>query len=342
MSPSMFQIGPYEVLAGLGRDALGTTYLCREVQSSARFRVTHVSERLARDSQFCDALEQAREPLALGDPGLVTAELGTFGWGSYLASPYVESATLADLLAVGSPCSSPTLARILLDILDGLAAAHARGHLHLHLAPERILIGCDGVARISELGLAKARSLLEPGLTPYTAPRVAGEPADARSDVFAIGAIAWSALTGQALFAGHDERATRERLLGLPVPPPSEVGVRAPAAWDALVLRALARDPLERHGSARELRDALAAAIPELATHAEVGLWVESTFTEAFTRSRARVLEPVRDFDEVPSYALREVPPPRRARGPSTGSARAVAFLGASFALGILAAVMWP
>jgi serine/threonine-protein kinase len=332
---SMFQIGPYEVIAELDRDALGTTYLCR--RDAALFRIMHVDERLARDARFCDALDRARPALALAHPQLVTAEVGAFGWGRYLASPYIESATLADLLATSPVCPPPLLARILRDVLAGLSAAHDRGHLHLHLSPDQLVIGCDGIARISELGLAEARGIAVPGITPYTAPR-ANQPPDARADVFALGAIAWSALTGHGLFAGHSEAGTRERLLHLPIPAPSEVGARPPRAWDAFVLRALARDPDERFASANELVDALDAI--EAATHAEVGLWVESTFAEAFGRRRTLASE--LDPGEVQVCRLRDARPRPRFRRPATGNARAVALLAAAFASGIGVALLLP
>ncbi len=335
---SMFQIGPFDVIAKLGGDALGSTYLCRDDRTGAHSRVTHVDERLTSDSQFREALEAAQPTLAFEDPHLVPAEVGLFGWGSYLATPDRECATLADLLATNHACAPRLLARILLDVLAGLSAAHDHGHLHLHLSPDRIEIGGDGVARVSELGLARLRGLVEPGVTPYTAPRHADEAVDARADIFAIGAIAWSALTGQALFAGHDERATRERLLGLPVPPPSEVGARPPAAWDAVVLRALARVPDDRYPNAREL----AAMLPEAATPAEVGLWVESTYAEVFARRRLLALEPAREMEEVPACLIRDAPPRARSRRPSRGMARAVGLLSAAFACGMGVAWLLP
>ncbi|MFN0251959.1 MAG: serine/threonine-protein kinase [Kofleriaceae bacterium] len=341
MSRSMFQIGPYDVIAELGRDALGTTYLGRDT-ASALVAVTHIDEDLARDSRFREALDRAGPALRTQDPNLVAVDVGVFGYGRFLASPYHESATLGDLLAVTPTCEPAVLARILRDVLAGLATAHESGHLHLHLSPDRILIGHDGVARVSELGLAEACGIANPGLTPYTAPHVLGEPLDARADVFAIGAIAWSALTGHVLFAGRDESGTRERLLSLPVPPPSEVGAKPPSSWDEVILRALARDPADRQASVHELASALTAAIPDAATHAEVGLWVESTFTTAFARRREHIANATADTDptDVPVCALREVPPPDRRRRFNTGTGRAVGLLVGAFAAGIAVALV--
>lgn len=338
---TLFQIGPYDVIAELARDALGTTYLCRRDGDPGPSAITHIDERHVREPELARALDSARAALALAHPHLISAELGEFEWGAYLATAYLEAGSLADLLARSRShaCRPGVLVRILLDALTGLAAAHAEGHVHRHLSPERIVVGSDGVARVAELGLAEARGIAEPELSPYTAPRARGDRADARSDVFALGAIAWSALTGHALFAGHDDAGTRQRLLQLDVPPPSTVGARPPAAFDTVVLRALARDPADRFQTATAMLDALRDAATDVAARDEVAHWVDRSFVEQFAVRRAVLSDPVGDPSELAVCPpLRGRAAATRRRAPSDGRARSVAMLGAAFAAGAVAA----
>jgi serine/threonine protein kinase len=222
---------------------------------------------LATDSELTEAIVEVAAELALfaSDLHRVPAALAGELPAAYLSITHLDA-----------EIESRIYERLVADLIeDASFPSYAIDH---------VVIGCDGIARISELGLAEARGIAIPGITPYTAPRP-NQPPDARADVFALGAIAWSALTGHVLFAGHDEAGTRERLLHLPVPAPSEVGARPPCAWNAVVLRALARNPDDRFASANAL------GATETATHAEVGLWVESTFAKAFARRRTRATE---------------------------------------------------
>lgn len=332
---SLFQIGPYDVIAKLAHDELGASYLCRCSDPAQLYEVVHLDDELTRDPRVAEALDRARPALALAHPNLAPVELGAFAWGSYLARAYRDEATLGDLLARTRSVEPAVLARIVLDVLDGLTAAHTANHSHLDLTPARIAVGCDGVSRVSGLGLAELRGIATPEITPYTAPRRTGEPAGPRADVFAVGAIAWTASTGHGLFAGRDAAGTRQRLLMLDVPPPSEIGARPPANWDPIVLRALARDPEDRYATAAEMARVLRDAVADVATPSEVGLWVKTTFAEPFAARRAAIDDHGREPMEVAGCPLLGDAIARPRRPASThGALRSAAMLAAALVCG--------
>ena len=133
-------------------------------------------------------------------------ELGYFEWGYYLVMPYVEGCALGELLARNPDHRPPSLlVPILIEALDGLHAAHVTpgpdgapaGVVHRDVSPANILVGVDGAARITDFGVAKARTRITSsaqgtikGTLCYAAPEVyRGGPIDARADVFAAGAV---------------------------------------------------------------------------------------------------------------------------------------------------------
>lgn len=162
---------------------------------------------------------------------------------------------------------------IALKICEGLAYAHelldAEGRplniVHRDVSPPNVLITKHGEVKIVDFGLAKASSQLEqsePGIIKgkfsYLSPEAAqGFEVDHRTDIFAVGIILWEMLAGRRLFLGETDFATVKQVQQAVVPPISEINPRAPRALDAILARALARDPNERYQSARELGVAL-------------------------------------------------------------------------------------
>jgi serine/threonine-protein kinase len=127
----------------------------------------------------------------------------------------------------------------------------------------------------------------------YMAPEyVRDQGFDARSDVFALGVVAWQALTGKRLFQGANEIVTLNRILGLRARPPSEVRADLPAALDEVVLRALEKSPDTRWQTVRAFADALAECAGDLvASHADVGASVQSLLGESLRRRRSEIDE---------------------------------------------------
>lgn len=210
---------------------------------------------------------------------------------------YVEGATVAELIrdwAKDTPARATVAAvvRIVLDAAAGLAALHAltdeRGQplalVHRDVSPQNVLVGRDGVARVSDFGLAKClvtdRATTEgilKGKAGYLAPEyVRGQGGDHRQDVFSLGVVAWEALTRTRLFRGESDVQTLDRVLTMPIPSLAEkvpALAAVAAALDPVLARALAREPSERYASASAFADALreaAARASVLGTAADV------------------------------------------------------------------------
>ncbi|MBX3228973.1 MAG: protein kinase [Labilithrix sp.] len=214
-----------------------------------------------------------------------------------LVLDYVEGCTLSGLLARMSVLGEKhprEILRVLVDVCAGLHHAHRAvdehgrllGVVHRDVSPGNVLVGVDGVARVSDFGIAKAlfgdRDRTETGLlkgkAAYMAPEyVLHQRADAASDLFSLGIVAWESLTTARLFKGPNEIDTLNRIVSAQVSPMAERD-RALAPFDPIVLRALARLPEDRWPSVDDFGAALADAARThdlLASHLEVGTLVE-------------------------------------------------------------------
>jgi serine/threonine-protein kinase len=214
-----------------------------------------------------------------------------------LVLDYVEGTTLSALLAKAA--ESPgnytrAMVRIILDVAAGLHAAHnavdeagrSLQLVHRDVSPSNVLVGTDGVARVSDFGIAKAqlagRERTETGLlkgkASYMAPEyVLHQKANAPSDLFSLGIVAWEALTGARLFKAPSEIETLNRVITAQVHPMAEHD-RMLASLDVVVLRALERLPEDRQASVDEFAAELATvarAHDLLGSHTEVSELVE-------------------------------------------------------------------
>ena len=189
---------------------------------------------------------------------------------------YVPGPTLRALLDrlddAGERMPVPLVAHVAAQVADALDYAHrerdARGRplllVHRDVSPANVLLGFDGSVRLIDFGIAQAAiSTRGPdavlrGKFGYMSPeQVRGLPVDRRADVFALGAVLHEMLAGERLFTGPSELAVLEKVRSAEARPPSERNAAVPPALDAVVLRALAREPDARWSWAGDLRDAL-------------------------------------------------------------------------------------
>jgi serine/threonine protein kinase len=226
---------------------------------------------------------------------------------------------------------------VLIDVLYGLHAIHARGLVHGRVCPANVLVGTDGVARIA--GLHRAST--DPTIV-YAAPEQTTSDADldGRADVFSLGVLLWSSLTGKVLYqAGED----RTMIYARDVPRPSAIGRRPPAILDSIVLKALALDPAERFASAEEMAHALrdvAIKTSCLGTSDEVGDWVTRLFGAELDDQRAivqRARSTAMPVHAVPESVATSLPSRREPRG----SHRNVALVSVLAALLVGAVLAW-
>ncbi|MGF1646826.1 MAG: protein kinase [Kineosporiaceae bacterium] len=223
-------------------------------------------------------LREARAAAALVHPNIVTVfDIGAVdgplteeGTTPYIAMELVDGPSLAQVLAERGPLAVTDAVEVARQVLAGLGAAHARGLLHRDVKPSNALLAPDGTVKLTDFGIATSTAdgmtLTQPGAVlgtvAYLAPeRVAGRPATAASDLYAVGVVLHEMLTGSPPFTG--DTAVAVALAHTAQAPPSlaeqrpEVG----AGLDALVRRALAKDPAGRFASAAEMDAALAEVV---------------------------------------------------------------------------------
>lgn len=209
----------------------------------------------------------------------------------YLIMDFVHGAPLHRLITENKHSArvpAPIAASIIAGALAGLHAAHeARDEkgqplciVHRDISPQNIMVGLDGVARVLDFGVAKARGRLSytadgvvKGKLGYMSPeQLRGKPLDRRTDIYAAGVVLWEALVGDRLIdEGEDGRAVLKALETVIAPPSERCGCSK--ALDAVVMRALEPDPARRYQTAHDMAADLEGHVP-LAALSEVGAWV--------------------------------------------------------------------
>ncbi|MCA9604186.1 MAG: serine/threonine protein kinase [Myxococcales bacterium] len=309
--------GPYELLVRIGRGGMASVYLARRTDAAdgegpdgpQLFALKILHPELAEQAEYVDMLmDEAKIATRLAHTHVVdTIEIGRDGDLYYLVMEYVEGVAL-DRLLRRSPEHRPAelIVPLAIDALLGLHAAHRLKDplgrplelVHRDVTPGNLLVGVDGLGRITDFGVAKARARItktNPGVVKgkagYIAPEVIlGRDVDGRADVFSMGVLLYNALTGMTLFDRGDLASSLTSLLREDIPPPSSVGLMPSPLFDAPILTALARDPAHRHESAAEMADALADALlllPEPGDRAAIAAWVRESYGETLDQRRA-------------------------------------------------------
>ncbi len=281
-APKPVIVGRYEVLERIGRGGMATVYLCRtrgEGGFTRRFAMKVLRAHLCQSPEAIEMLlREARLTAQLHHPNVVSViDVGSNRGQPYLVMDYVPGCSVADLLEPGvSEIPLRVATAIVVETLSGLFAAHTLadsrgvplGLVHHDISPENLIVGCDGVTRVTDFGVAHIRDTFESsgealGKPHYVSPeRISTGVADHRSDLFSVGVVLYRLLTGVQLFAAPTVDEVFQNLLTQPILPPSQVGLRPPAIFDAICLRALERDPDLRYGSAEHFRaDLLRAAV---------------------------------------------------------------------------------
>jgi serine/threonine protein kinase len=296
---------------------MGTVLLARVAGAggfSRLYALKLLHKHLMYDSEFVDMLlDEARIAARIHHPNAVAIHEVGFNeaHGYYLVMDYVEGVTLWDVnqqMGPASPGRAKLCAKVVYDALLGLEAAHTLTDemgrplkvVHRDMSPQNILVGVDGIARVTDFGIAKAAARIS-GTTPgqvkgklaYMAPEQArGKELDHRVDIFAMGVVLWEMLTAQRLFKRAKDNETIDALLVKPIPHLREVVPSMPEELDAVVAQALVRDPAQRFGSARAMAVALESAARSnqlLADSHEVGNWVRGTFARAIDTRREAI-----------------------------------------------------
>jgi serine/threonine-protein kinase len=267
--------GRYRVAAKIATGGTSTVYRGVDVRLDRPVAVKVMDSRYAGDEQFLTRFRlEARTVARLKDPGLVVVyDQGLDVRHPFLVMELIEGGTLRELLNERGPMPPHAVAAVLRPVLGGLAAAHHAGLVHRDVKPENVLISDDGDVKIADFGLVRAvaaagitSASVILGTAAYLSPeQVRDGNATPRSDVYAVGIMAYELLTGHTPFSGDSALSVAYQRLDADVPPPSTVIDGVPRQFDALVASATARDPAERYADALDMAAALDAIADELA-----------------------------------------------------------------------------
>jgi serine/threonine protein kinase len=264
------EIAGYRVEAFISRGGMAVVYRAHDRRLGRRVALKLLAPELSQNERFQQRfLRESRLAASLDHPNIVPIyEAGESKGLLYIVMRYVEGSDLQALLDRDGPLELPRLASILSQVGAALDAAHARGLVHRDVKPGNILIA-SGAGRedpdhvyLTDFGLTKRSSSLS-GLTTtghfigtmdYIAPeQIGAKPVDARTDIYSLGCVLYQGLTGDPPFDRDDEAALLWAHLVERPPPVSDRRPDVPAGVDAVVAKAMAKAPEDRHRSCHEL-----------------------------------------------------------------------------------------
>jgi len=275
-APGAERLGRYTLRGKIGEGGIGSVYAADDPLLSRRVAIKTLNLRdpsagevpssmTSRDSLHQLFLNEARAAARLSHPNIVTVfDAGIRPEGAYIAMELLHGKDLRQRLAEGWRPTAGEAALIVRRVADALAYAHGKRVIHRDIKPANIFMVGRSTPKVLDFGIARivrARRDGSPqqqdtqaGSPHYMAPeQIEGGETDARTDVFALGAVLWELLTGRKAFPGNSLEAIGQAVLATPPRPANEVAPQVPAALAAIAAQALARDPALRQPSARVL-----------------------------------------------------------------------------------------
>ena len=271
-------ISHYRILRKLGSGGMGEVYLAQDARLGRQLALkllppehTQDDDRLRRFNQ------EARAASALNHPNILTIYgVDEVGGRHFIATEFVDGESLRALLTRRGKMDVAEALDVAVQVASALAVAHDAGILHRDIKPENVMLRRDGIAKVLDFGLAKlldgstaspsssasvsqpldTRSGIVLGTTQYMSPEQAtAGPVDARSDVFAFGALLYEMVTGQVAFPGRSPTQVVAAILTQEPQPPAP---NVPAELTSLILRCLRKDPERRYQTMAEVKAAIA------------------------------------------------------------------------------------
>jgi serine/threonine-protein kinase len=324
------QFGPFEVYEQLGEG--GMAYVHRaEMIGRDGFKKTVALKRMRTewtdDPDFIQAfVHEAQLASRLQHPNIAQAyDLGKIDGTYFIAMELVQGPTLAQIIAQSRRAAGavplPIALEILIQLCDALDHAHelrdAGGKsldlVHRDISPSNVIVSRDGIAKLIDFGIAKARNArrstqagIIKGKHAYVAPEYTYGQLDRRADLWGLGVIAHELLTGRRLFVGESDAATIRNVRKQVIPPPSHFAAGLSQDLDDIVMTALQRDPDQRFQNAGAMRVALTTEARRLrfaVSGAQIRDWIEWAFRQV-PRSEETVENVLGTLD--PSVSLQD------------------------------------
>jgi Tol biopolymer transport system component len=274
------RLGPFEIVAAAGSGGMGEVFKARDTRLDRTVAIKILPPSIALDPHSRQRFErEARAVASLTHPHILTLhDIGSHEGVDYLVLEYVEGETLADRLLRG-PMPLAAALQTAIEVADALDRAHRAGVVHRDLKPANIMLTRSG-AKLLDFGLAKTRAVELPagfssfatdtltqegtlvGTLQYMAPeQLDGRTVDARTDLFALGAVIYEMTTGRRAFEGAAPASVIGKILHVTPPTLSSLVPSASRGLDRLVARCLEKDPERRWQNARDVMLELEAIV---------------------------------------------------------------------------------
>ena len=265
-------LGRYQILELIGRGGMASVFRAHDPNLDRHVAVKVLPSYITDNPTLIDRFTQEAHSVArLVHPNIITVhDFGDDKGFTYIVMEHVTGGTLQDRLTRRLTPSEAL--EFIAPLADALDYAHGQGIVHRDVKPSNVLLDADGKPILSDFGLARMlegssyltgeQSVI--GTPEYMAPEQAlGRPADEKSDLYALGVVLYQMLLDQTPFHADTPSATLMAHIHQPVPSPTEIDPDLDPRLEAMLFKALAKDPNDRFDSASQLRDSLALAVSE-------------------------------------------------------------------------------
>jgi acyl-phosphate glycerol 3-phosphate acyltransferase len=273
MTPSARHIPGYHIIAKVGQGSMATVWKARQLSVDRLVAIKILPKRLSEDAEFVERFYRDGNAAAtLDSPNIVQViEVGEAQGYLYFVMEYVEGRTVYDDLSKGRAYAEQDALDITIQVTEALACAHGKGLIHRDVKPRNVMITSQGVAKLADMGLARAKNARQAtvqdggrayGTPYYTSPeQIRGQPdIDFRTDVYSLGATLYHMVTGKAPFDGPSPLAVMQKHLDENILFPGHVRAGLSARVIKIIETMMAKDPRKRYASTEELLRELRAA----------------------------------------------------------------------------------
>ncbi|HEU0282837.1 MAG TPA: HDOD domain-containing protein, partial [Gallionella sp.] len=262
-------IGRFEILSELGRGGQGAVYLAHDPQLDRKVAIKtlrklgHKTEQLTHEARIVSKLQH---------PNIITLyDYGEYQGAPYLVYAYIDGKTLAQLLKQEKALPFMRAAEIACGVLEGLAYAHSQGISHLDMKPANIMIAKSGTPMVMDFGLATTagdheQTISSPisGTPRYVAPEIiSGQRGDSLSDIYSAGTVLYEMVTGEYAVGGDNMYEVLNRAAHEQIAAPSTHNEQMDEKLEAIILKAVAKNPGERYSSAAAMKQELQEYLSE-------------------------------------------------------------------------------
>lgn len=311
------QLGKYEIVGKIGQGAMGEVFKAHDPILGRDVAIKTMTAAIGTDEELRKRFHrEAQSAARLSHPNIITIyDFGEDQGKVYMAMELLEGTDLKDLIGRHTPMTLDQKLGLMEQICDGLAFAHARDVVHRDLKPANLHIQRGGQIKIMDFGLAKlsssdmTRAGMIMGTPNYMSPeQVRGEKATARSDVFSLGAVFYELLTNRKPFEADSLHAVLFQVMQNEPEPLSSLVPDIPPALQAVVERAMHKDPNGRFRDAGEMREGLRPARSAMAQ------WAGATIVQGADATVIGIFDPL---TQPPSPASRPPAPAPGSRPPA-------------------------